>query len=86
MTALRFPAGVNGPDFLPKVAQAGAYLAGGLHPAIRNEYFRIGHMGAANLGDVLTTIGAMETALRQCNYRFESGVGVAAAMKAGPDI
>jgi alanine-glyoxylate transaminase/serine-glyoxylate transaminase/serine-pyruvate transaminase len=82
MTALRYPQGVNGAEFLPRVAKAGAYLAGGLHPAIKNEYFRIGHMGAANIGDVLATIGAIETALKQCSYPFEAGVGVAAANKA----
>jgi alanine-glyoxylate transaminase / serine-glyoxylate transaminase / serine-pyruvate transaminase len=82
MTALRYPQGVNGAEFLPRVAKAGAYLAGGLHPAIKNEYFRIGHMGAANIGDVLATIGAIETALMQCGYPFEAGVGVAAANKA----
>lgn len=79
MTALRYPEGISGADFLPRVARAGAYLAGGLHPAIKNEYFRIGHMGAAKIGDVLATIGAVEVALAQCDYRFELGAGVAAA-------
>ncbi len=82
MTALRYPQGVNGADFLPRVAKAGAYLAGGLHPAIKNEYFRIGHMGATKIGDVLATVGAIETALMQCGYHFEAGVGVSAASKA----
>ena len=82
MTAPRYPQGVNGPDFLTKVARAGVTLAGGLLPAIRGEYFRIGHMGAANLGDVLATIGAIEVGLAECGYAFERGVGVAAAMEA----
>jgi aspartate aminotransferase-like enzyme len=37
-------------------------------------------MGPTNIGDVLATIGAIETALAQCGYVFASGVGVAAAM------
>ncbi len=82
MTALRYPQGINGADFLPRVAKAGAYLAGGLHPAIKNEYFRIGHMGATKIGDVLATIGAVEVALLQCDYQFEVGTGVSAASKA----
>jgi alanine-glyoxylate transaminase/serine-glyoxylate transaminase/serine-pyruvate transaminase len=82
MTAFRYPQGVNGADFLPRVAKAGVFLAGGLHPAIKNEYFRIGHMGATKIGDVLATVGAIETALMQCGYRFEAGVGVSAANKA----
>jgi alanine-glyoxylate transaminase/serine-glyoxylate transaminase/serine-pyruvate transaminase len=80
MTAPRFPQGVSGPDFLAKAAKAGVTLAGGLHPAIRAEYFRIGHMGSANLGDILATLGAVETALAGCGYAFTPGAGVSAAM------
>ncbi len=83
MTAPRFPPGVAGPDFLAKAGQAGVTLAGGLHPAIRSEYFRIGHMGAANMGDILATVGAIETALAACGYAFTPGAGVAAAAAAG---
>ncbi len=79
MTAPRFPQGVNGADFLARVGKAGVTLAGGLHPAIRAEYFRIGHMGAASLGDIFATIGAIETALASCGYAFQHGAGVAAA-------
>lgn len=82
MTAPRFPQGVNGPDFLARVGKAGVTLAGGLHPAIRAEYFRIGHMGAANLGDILAVMGAIETALAGCGYSFPHGAGVAAAASA----
>ncbi len=80
MTAARYPAGVNGPEFLAKVGSAGVTLAGGLHPVIRAEYFRIGHMGSVNQGDVLATLGAIETALAGCGYHFQPGAGVAAAM------
>jgi alanine-glyoxylate transaminase/serine-glyoxylate transaminase/serine-pyruvate transaminase len=82
LTAPRYPAGVNGPDFLPRVAKAGVVLAGGLHPAIKNEYFRIGHMGAASLGDLLATLGAIESGLRQCGYTFPPGASLAAAQAA----
>ena len=82
MTALRYPAGVDGGEFLMRAAKAGVYLAGGLHPAIKNEYFRIGHMGATKIGDVLATIGAVEVALVQSDYRIELGSGVSAAQKA----
>ena len=79
MTAPRYPAGVMGADFLRYVRQAGVILAGGLHPQIRNEYFRIGHMGPTNLGDILATIGAIETGLEACGHKLERGAGVAAA-------
>jgi alanine-glyoxylate transaminase/serine-glyoxylate transaminase/serine-pyruvate transaminase len=57
-------------------------LAGGLHPVIRSEYFRIGHMGAHTPGDILATLGAIEVALAGCGYQFTPGIGVAAAQKA----
>lgn len=80
MTAPRFPKGINGPEFIGRVAAAGVTVAGGLHPAIRAEYFRIGHMGAANMGDILATIGAVETALAECGYAFAPGAGLTAAL------
>ena len=79
LTAPTYPAGVTGGDLLPRVKAAGAILAGGLHPEIKDTYFRIGHMGATKAGDVLVTIGALETGLLGCGYEFEVGVGVAAA-------
>ena len=82
MTAPRFPAGVAGPDLLKHIGAAGVTLAGGLHPAIRAEYFRIGHMGPMTLNDVLAAIGAVEHGLKACGYAFKPGTGVAAAAQA----
>jgi len=79
MSAPRYPQGVTGADLLPAIQKAGVTVAGGLHAAIRSEYFRIGHMGPASIGDLLATFGAIETGLRQCGYRFEWGAGIAAA-------
>lgn len=79
LTAPRYPIGVEGVEFLGKVRQAGVTLAGGLYPAMRNEYFRIGHMGAVTLADILATINAIENALAGCGYVFTPNVGVEAA-------
>jgi alanine-glyoxylate transaminase/serine-glyoxylate transaminase/serine-pyruvate transaminase len=46
LSALRFPAGVDA-SLVARIADHGVYVAGGLHPAIRGEYFRVGHMGYA---------------------------------------
>lgn len=86
LTAPRYPIGVNGSDFLGRVLQAGVTLAGGLSPTIRNEYFRIGHMGAVTLGDVLATISAIENALAGCGYEFTPGAGVEVAQAAGKKL
>ncbi len=79
LTAPRFPQGVNGAEFLAGVLKAGVTLAGGLYPTIRTEYFRIGHMGAATLADILVTISAIESALAGCGHKFIPNVGVDAA-------
>jgi alanine-glyoxylate transaminase/serine-glyoxylate transaminase/serine-pyruvate transaminase len=83
LTAPRYPKGVNGSEFLGLVLQSGVTLAGGLLPAIRNEYFRIGHMGAATLADILVTISAIESALAGCGYECPPNAGVDAARTAG---
>jgi alanine-glyoxylate transaminase/serine-glyoxylate transaminase/serine-pyruvate transaminase len=83
MTAPYYPQGVSGPELLPKIKAAGVILAGGLHPEIKAQYFRIGHMGPTNMGDLLATVGAVETGLAGCGYEFEPGAGVAAAMARG---
>jgi alanine-glyoxylate transaminase/serine-glyoxylate transaminase/serine-pyruvate transaminase len=79
LTAPKYPEGVTGADLLPKIREAGAILAGGLHPEIRSEYFRIGHMGATNPGDLLATVGAIEAGLQACGHGFVAGHGVTAA-------
>lgn len=73
LSALYFPEGVDA-GLLPRIAARGVTVAGGLHPAIRTKYFRVGHMGyAVTRPDMLErTIEAVAGALR------ESGVQVAA--------
>jgi alanine-glyoxylate transaminase / serine-glyoxylate transaminase / serine-pyruvate transaminase len=46
LSALRFPGRVDA-SLVARVADRGVHIAGGLHPAIRGEYFRVGHMGYA---------------------------------------
>ncbi len=64
---------------LGHIKEAGVILAGGLHPAIKAQYFRIGHMGVVSASDILATVGAIEKGLSQVGYEFEAGVGLAAA-------
>jgi alanine-glyoxylate transaminase/serine-glyoxylate transaminase/serine-pyruvate transaminase len=78
LTAPYYPAGVDN-AVLGAIKQAGVILAGGLHPAVKARYFRIGHMGAVSGSDILATVGAIEQGLAQAGYSFEAGVGLAAA-------
>jgi alanine-glyoxylate transaminase/serine-glyoxylate transaminase/serine-pyruvate transaminase len=80
MTAPYFPEGVDR-SVLAQIKAAGVILAGGLHPEIKAQYFRIGHMGAVNESDILSTVAALETGLAQAGYVFEPGAGLAAAQK-----
>ena len=78
LTVPYFPQGVDR-TLLGHINKAGVILAGGLYPTIRDQYFRIGHMGAVTGSDVLATVGAVETGLAQVGYEFEAGIGLAAA-------
>jgi alanine-glyoxylate transaminase/serine-glyoxylate transaminase/serine-pyruvate transaminase len=81
LTAPRYPQGVDGAKLLGSINNQGVILAGGLHPAIRAEYFRIGHMGACTQGDLLATIGAVEKGLVECGY-IPAASGLEAVLKA----
>jgi alanine-glyoxylate transaminase/serine-glyoxylate transaminase/serine-pyruvate transaminase len=46
LSALWFPDGVDA-ALVGRILREGVIVAGGLHPAIRTRYFRVGHMGYA---------------------------------------
>ena len=81
LTACRYPKGIDAASLLPEIKRAGVIVAGGLHPDIKSEYFRVGHMGAVRPGDILATLGALESGLADCGYVFEPGVSLAAAVR-----
>ncbi|OQR94412.1 hypothetical protein ACHHYP_01311 [Achlya hypogyna] len=83
LTCVRYPKGVTGPDFLPKVTARGVSLAGGLHKDIKMEYFRIGHMGQSTriMEHAIRTINAIEAALIECGHVVETKGKAAALIK-----
>jgi len=81
LSAIYYPRGVN-KTLVKYIDEAGVMVAGGLHPAIKDQYFRVGHMGAVGPADILAAIGAIETGLSRAGHRFERGSGVAAAQEA----
>jgi alanine-glyoxylate transaminase/serine-glyoxylate transaminase/serine-pyruvate transaminase len=80
LSAIYYPMGVE-QNLLIEINRRGVILAGGLIPDIRNQYFRVGHMGSVNQGDLLATIGAIEGGLKSVGYRFEIGAGLSAAQR-----
>jgi alanine-glyoxylate transaminase/serine-glyoxylate transaminase/serine-pyruvate transaminase len=81
LTCPYYPDGVDA-RLLGRVRANGVVLAGGLHPAIRDRYFRVGHMGVVSASDILATVGAIERGLAEAGYRFTVGAGTAAAQQA----
>ncbi|HHS12517.1 MAG TPA: alanine--glyoxylate aminotransferase family protein [bacterium] len=79
LSAPYYPAGVTGDRLLPQIRRAGVVFAGGLHPEIKKNYFRIGHMGSTCFRDVLASLGALEAALRDCGVSVNPGVSLTAA-------
>jgi len=78
LTAAYYPEGIDA-GVLPRIAEEGVVLAGGLYPSIKTKYFRIGHMGMSDTSEILATLGAIERGLAKSGYTFDAGAAVAAA-------
>ncbi len=79
LTAPYYPQQVEGDEFLAAVRREGVILSGGFLKDIRDQYFRIGHMGIMGSSDILAVIGAIEKGLTNCGYEFKKGEGLTAA-------
>ncbi len=79
LSALRFPKGV-GPELVAAIRQHGVIVAGGLHPAIKTTYFRVGHMGDVlnRPADLERTVRAVARGLADCNAPRDEAAAVAA--------
>ena len=79
LTAVYYPEGVAGGELLAAISKSGVILAGGLLADLKTKYFRVGHMGSVNQSDILSTVAALESGLKQVGYEFEAGAGLTAA-------
>lgn len=64
LSAVYYPDGVDA-ALVKNIGLEGVTVAGGLHPALKTKYFRVGHMGAVTKNDVSATIAAIERALKR---------------------
>ncbi len=78
LSVLRYPQGVDDAAFRAAAEREGAFLAGGVG-ALKGQVFRVGHMGNATRGELLTVVSAIESALNACGHPVEAGCGVGAA-------
>lgn len=81
MTAPYFPEGVDA-KLIGRMLERGVVVAGGLHKDIRDQYFRVGHMGVVSHSDIMATLAALEGALVASGYKIEMGCGTGAAEQA----
>lgn len=82
VTAVKPPESIQ-PDDVRKILQKrfDISIAGG-QDHLKGKIFRIGHLGFVSDRDVLTTISALESALREQGYEgFTPGAGIAAAAR-----
>ena len=81
LSALRYPSGVDA-RLVPAIAARGVLVAGGLHPAIRQEYFRVGHMGYAltRTDMMMRTVEAIAGALDSLGHPADGAKAVEAML------
>jgi alanine-glyoxylate transaminase/serine-glyoxylate transaminase/serine-pyruvate transaminase len=79
LSALFFPAGVDA-SLLPRITARGVLVAGGLHPAVKANSFRVGHMGyTVTRPDCLRrTVEAIAGALQDSSADVDPAAAVAA--------
>ncbi len=82
LSALRYPGSV-GPALVGHIGQHGVVVAGGLHPARKAEYFRVGHMGwCTTQPDMLEkTVDAVGRGLRDAGHEVDVEAAKAALRK-----
>ncbi|CCH44888.1 Serine hydroxymethyltransferase [Wickerhamomyces ciferrii] len=73
LTAVYYPEGIKGSDLLPLIYKKGIVLAGGIHKDIKDQYFRIGHMGVSALddsrGDTDKAFKVIKESLEELGYK-----------------
>ncbi|GAK64453.1 PLP-dependent transferase [Moesziomyces antarcticus] len=73
MTAVRYPQGVKATDLLPKLVAKNIVVAAGLHKQVKDEYFRIGHMGVTVVdkqrGDIDYLLNSIKEVLAEAGYK-----------------
>jgi aspartate aminotransferase-like enzyme len=81
MTAVRFPAGVDGKAFLKRLeARFGVKLAGG-QLELEGQIFRLAHFGLLDELDIIATLAAIELVLDELGHPVTLGSAAAAASR-----
>ncbi|MBX2810590.1 MAG: aminotransferase class V-fold PLP-dependent enzyme [Myxococcales bacterium] len=78
LSALRYSSKI-GPELVSAICRQGVIVAGGLHPKIKNTYFRVGHMGwsITQVDFLVRTVRAIANGLRECGEAVSPDEAVA---------
>jgi len=79
VTAVSAPAGIDHKALQQTLRERYGVVAGGGQLKLEGKVLRLGNMGAIGRKDILTTIGALEMALRDFGVEVSPGAGTAAA-------
>jgi aspartate aminotransferase-like enzyme len=82
VTAIRSPAGLDSTALVKAVREKHGVVISGGQDQLKGKIFRIGHLGAAQLGDLLRTWRAVATELHTFGLRCDIGECSAAAEEA----
>jgi aspartate aminotransferase-like enzyme len=81
VTAVRRPEGIEVAALRKLMLQKYAVVLAGGQGALRNDIFRIGHLGLVSETDILACLGALGMALQELGWECDAAAGVAAAQK-----
>ena len=70
--------GINIADFLQRCMKKGVEFGAGVHPSVRNRYFRVGHMGWVQPAHIITALNAIESSLEEMGKNVDRGSALAA--------
>ncbi len=70
--------GISIPDFLQRCMKKGVEFGAGVHPSVRDRYFRVGHMGWVQPAHIITALNAIESSLEEMGKNVDRGSALAA--------
>ena len=70
--------GINIADFLQRCMKKGVEFGAGVHPSVRDRYFRVGHMGWVQPAHIVTALNAIESSLEEMGKKVGQGSALAA--------
>lgn len=82
VTPVWLPKGVEWTAFNKALKISNGITVAAGQDAYKNKIFRVSHLGYYDELDMLTVIGGIERALKQIDFRFETGAGVRAVQQA----